>query len=143
MANQIQMLMYEGYLAGDPEMRYTPSGKPVTNFRMGSNRKYNTADGREVKETTWLKVAAWGKLAEIVNQYCGKGSHVIVTGLLRPGENGSPTVFPTRDGGHSASFEVTANSIRILKGKDGATESVAETPEDSNPMGMDDEEIPF
>lgn len=118
MANQIQMVMYEGYLADDPEMRVTPQGKNVTNFRMGSNRQYKTADGTVVKETTWLKVTAWGKLGEIVNSYCGKGSHVVVTGILRVGENGSPTVYELKAGGHGASYEITANEVRILKGKD-------------------------
>ncbi len=120
MASQIQMVMYEGFLAEAPEMRFTPSGKGVTNFRMGSNRKYKTADGKEVKETTWLKITAWGKLGEIVNQYCDKGSHVIVTGTLRGGENGSPVVYDLKNGGHGASFEITANEVRILKGKDNA-----------------------
>jgi single-strand DNA-binding protein len=135
MANQIQMLMYEGFLAEDPEMRFTPSGKSVTNFRMGSNRQYKTADGETKKETTWLKVTAWGKLGEIVNQYCGKGSHVVVTGILRVGENGSPTVYELKNGGHGASYEVTATQVRILKGKDNAA------PADNTPT--DDEELPF
>jgi len=117
MANQIQMVMYEGFLADDPDMRFTPSGKGVVNFRMGSNRKYKTSEGKEVKETTWLKISAWGKLAEIINNYCAKGSHVIVTGSLRVGENGSPNVYELKNGGHGASYEITANEIRILKGK--------------------------
>jgi single stranded DNA-binding protein len=135
MANQIQMLMYEGFLAEDPEMRYTPSGKSVTNFRIGSNRQYKTGDGTAVKETTWLKVTAWGKLGEIVNQYCGKGSHVVVTGILRVGENGSPTVYELKNGGYGASYEVTATQVRILKGKDNVA------PADSSPT--EDEELPF
>jgi len=118
MANQIQSLQYEGFLAEDPEMRYTPSGKTVTNFRMGSNRQYKNSQGEVVKETTWLKVTTWGKLAEIVNQYCDKGSWVIVTGILRVGENGSPTVYELKNGGWGASYEVTANEVRILKGKE-------------------------
>lgn len=136
MANQIQMLMYEGWLAEDPEMRFTPNGKNVTNFRMGSNRQYKAGDGSIVKETIWLKVTAWGKLGEIVNQYCGKGSHVIVTGILRAGENGSPTVYELKNGGHGASYEVTANEVRILKGKEASGENSA-------PSIQDDEDIPF
>jgi len=134
MANQIQLVMYEGYLADDPELRFTPTAKAVTNFRMGSNRKYRNAEGEEVKETTWLKITAWGKLAEIVNEYCGKGSHVIVTGSLRVGENGSPTVYELKSGGHGASYEITANQVRILKGKTVDSEASAEP---------DDNTIPF
>lgn len=116
MANQIQMVMYEGYIAGKPDMQYTPKGTPVTNFSMGSNRSFKNAEGETVKETTWLKISAWGKLAEIVNQYCDKGVHVIVTGRLR-GKNGSPEVFERKDGGHGANFELVASEIRILNSK--------------------------
>lgn len=135
MANQIQALEYEGYLVADPEMRYTPSGKPVTNFRIGSNRQYKTADGEVVKETTWLKIATWGKLAEICNSYLAKGSHVIVKGILRVGANGSPEVYQLRDGNWAASYEVTANEVRILSGKTRT--------EDEVPVSEDDNEIPF
>jgi len=133
MANQIQLVMYEGYMADDPDMRYTPDGKAVVNFRMGSNRKYKKADGKEIKETIWLKISAWGKLAEIVNQYTAKGSHVVVTGILRAGENGSPNVYELKSGGHGASYEITANEVRILKGKE----------REDNPEEDTEEDIPF
>lgn len=136
MANQIQMVMYEGFLAAEPEMRYTPSGKAVTNFRMGSNRQYKNSEGEVIKETTWLKITAWGKLGEIVNSYCGEGSHVIVTGILRVGENGSPTVYELKNGGHGASYEITANEVRILKGKDNGARTAQGDPTVSD-------EIPF
>lgn len=135
MANQIQLVQYEGFLADEPEMRYTPSGKGVTNFRIGSNHSYkNSTTGEQVKETTWLKITAWGKLGEIVNQYCGKGSHVIVFGRLRAGENGSPTPYQLKSGDWAASFEITASDVRIIKGKDNATPPVE---------SVDDSDIPF
>lgn len=141
MANNIQLVMYEGFLAEDPEMRFTPSGKNVTNFRIGSNRQYKTADGTVNKETTWLKVTAWGKLGEIVNQYCGKGSHVIVRGFLRVGEKGSPTVYQLKSGDWGASYEITADEVRIIKGKDNVAatgDNVAATREPE-----DNSDIPF
>jgi len=138
MANQIQLVMYEGFLADEPDMRVTPAGKNVTNFRIGSNRQYKTADGTVVKETTWLKIVAWGKLGEVINQYCGKGSHVIVTGTLRGNKEGNPSTYEMKNGNWGASFEITANEIRILKGKDGAFDTAAPT---SAPA--DDSDIPF
>jgi len=126
MANQIQKVTYEGFLADDPEMRFTPNGKNVTNFRIGSNRQYKDSAGTVVKETTWLKITAWGKLAEIVNQYCGKGSWVIVEGYLRTGEGGNPAVYELKSGGFGASYEVTANAVRILKGKENAAVKTGE-----------------
>ena len=135
MANQLQLLIYEGFLAADPIMRYTPKGQAVTNFRIGSNHSYKNGEGEQVKETTWLKVTCWGKLGDIINQYCAKGSWVIISGRLRVGENGSPTPYKLDSGEYAASYEVTANEVRILKGKDGAV--VAEVKADP------EEEIPF
>lgn len=139
MANQLQKLIYEGYLTADPELRFTPAGKEVCNFRIGSNRSYKTAEGEVVKETTWLKITAWGKLGEIVNKYCGVGSHVIVTGILRVGKNGSPTVYQMQNGEYASSYEVTAEEVRILKGKDNVT---AEGAENSAPA-EDNSDLPY
>lgn len=47
-----------GNLGKDPEMKYTPSGQPVTNFSVASNRSYNDAAGQPVKETIWFRVTA-------------------------------------------------------------------------------------
>ena len=130
MASQMQVLIYEGHMGSDPEMRYTPGGKAVTSFSMASNSSYKSADGEVVKNTIWLRITAWNKLAEIVNQYCQKGSHVIVTGTLKAGPNGSPTVYQNRSGDMAASFEVTASSIRILDFNNQREEVSAESEED-------------
>lgn len=114
MASQIQRVEYEGYLVADPEMRFTPSGQAVTNFRIGSNREWKNQAGEKQKETTWLKVTAWGNLAEIVNNYCKKGYHVIVFGRLKPDANGNPSTFQRNDGTTGSSFELTAQEVRIL-----------------------------
>ena len=137
MANQIQELKYEGYLAEAPEMRYTEGGTAVCNFRIGSNREYKKKDGQKVKETTWIRVTAWGQLGEIVNQLCDKGSHVIVSGFLRPGENGSPAVYELKNGGYGSSYEVIAEKVRVIKGRD-SVES-----EDRVIAAPGDDELPF
>src|SRR5512137_2572481 len=112
MANQIQKVMYEGFLGSEPEMKFTAQGKAVCNFRIGSNHQYKNGDGKVIKETTWLKITAWEKLGEIVNTYCGKGSHVIVEGRLRVGENGSPTPYQLSTGEWRANYEITADNVR-------------------------------
>src|SRR5437762_13316862 len=65
-----------------PEMRYTANGAPVTNFSMATNRIWQGQDGERRKETDWHRVAAWGRLAEVVNQDMGKGKRVRVIGRL-------------------------------------------------------------
>lgn len=135
MANHIQWMMYEGFLAADPDSRFTDGGNAVTNFRIGSTHQYRKGD-EVVKETTWIKVVAWGKLGEIVNQYCAKGSHVVVIGRLRPGKGGNPDTFTLKSGDAGASFEMTATEVRIIKGKSDAGESAPATP-------AGDEDFPF
>ncbi len=83
-----------GNLGRDPEMRYTPTGQAVTSFSVASNRKYTTASGEQRDETEWFDVSAWGKLADLCNQYLTKGKHVYVEGILRSqsweGQDGAP-----------------------------------------------------
>jgi single-strand DNA-binding protein len=75
--------MIIGHLGRDPEMRYTPSGRPVTTFSVATSRSWNTADGERRSETEWFNVVAWGSLAEICKQYLTKGQQVYIEGRLQ------------------------------------------------------------
>jgi len=109
------MLIVHGNLGRDPEMHYTPSGQAVASFSMAETRTYTNKDGDKIKETTWYRVSAWGKLAEIVNQYLKKGSKVLVEGRLTPDkETGGPRLYQKQDSSWSASFEVTAYTVEFL-----------------------------
>ncbi len=104
-----------GNLGKDPEMRYTPSGQAVTSFSVASNRKYTSSNGEQVNETIWFRISAWGKQAEICNQYLKKGSKVLVEGRLTPDKNtGGPRIWQKQDGTSGATFEVTASTVRFL-----------------------------
>src|SRR5512135_3904379 len=104
-----------GNLGRDPEMRYTQSGQPVTSFSVACNRKYTGGDGQKVEETYWFRVSAWGKQAEVCNQYLKKGSRVRVEGRLTPDKNtGGPRIWQKQDGTSGSSFEVTAGTVRFL-----------------------------
>ena len=59
-----QTTIVVGYLGRDPEMRYTSSGVPVTNFSIATTRKWTSQDGTPGEKTTWFRVTAWRKLAE-------------------------------------------------------------------------------
>ena len=127
-----------GNLGQDPEMRYTPSGQAVTNFNVATSRKYTSSDGNQVKETVWFRVSAWGKTAEVSNQYLKKGSKVLVEGRLNPDpETGGPKLWNRQDGTAAASYEITAGTVRFLSSRAedesgytaGETQSISE-PED-------------
>src|SRR5512146_400034 len=96
-----------GNLGKDPEMRYTPSGQAVTSFSVATSRKYTNASGEQVTDTAWFRVSAWGKQAEVCNQYLKKGSKVLVEGMLTADKStGGPRIWQKGDGTSGASFEV-------------------------------------
>lgn len=72
-----------GNLGRDPEMRYTPGGRPVTSFSVAVSRTWTSAEGERHEETEWFNVVAWGNLAEICNAHLSKGQQVYVEGRLQ------------------------------------------------------------
>jgi len=130
-----------GRLGADPEMRYAPSGQPVANFPVATNRKYKNAAGETVKETTWFKVSAWGKLAEACNSYLHKGSQVYVEGrLVADPATGNPRIWSRQDGSPAASFEIHADTVDFLDSKNGEGNGNG-SPAEGAPA--DEGEIPF
>lgn len=79
----LNKVMIIGNLGRDPEMRYTPSGSPVTNFSVAVSRQSRTPEGEQREETEWFNVTCWDRQAEIANQYLAKGRQVYVEGRLR------------------------------------------------------------
>jgi single-strand DNA-binding protein len=77
--NRVEIM---GNLGADPEMRYTPTGRAVTNFRVAVGRRWRNTEGQPQEKTEWFRVVAWGSLAEICNQYLQKGAPVYVAGRL-------------------------------------------------------------
>ena len=130
-----QTLILIGNLGKEPEMRYTPSGQPVTTLSVATNRRYSGANGQPVKETAWFRVTVWGKQAETCNQFLHKGSKVLVEGRLTPDpDTGGPRVWEN-NGKHGASYEVTASTVRFLSGR--------EDGEEGDAAGVPDNDIDF
>jgi single-strand DNA-binding protein len=78
--NQLILL---GNLTRDPEMRYLPSNTPVVEFGLACNRRYKDAQGQDKEEAMFIDCAAFGKQAEIINQYCHKGDLLFIQGRLK------------------------------------------------------------
>ncbi len=141
-----QHLTIIGNLGRDPEMRYTPSGTPVTNLNVATNRVYKDANGQQVKETTWFRVSVFGKMAENCAQYLQKGRMVLVEGRLTPDKStGGPRVWDKQDGTKGASFEVFATNVKFMPSGQRAEGGPPVTDEEiaGAPETMGDEEIPF
>jgi single-strand DNA-binding protein len=130
MSRGLNKIMIIGRLGRDPEMRYTPSGRPVTTFSVATSRSWNTSDGERRSETEWFNVVAWGSLAEICNQYLVKGQQVYVEGRLQTRN------WEDNDGKRHSSVEIVANEMIMLGDRRGPNDE--EQPEDS-----EEDEFPF
>jgi len=108
MSRGLNKVMIIGHLGRDPEMRYTPSGRPVTTFTVATSRTWSTGDGERHSETEWFNVVAWGNLAEICKQYLTKGQQVYVEGRLQTRR------WEDNEGVKHTSVEIVANEMMIL-----------------------------
>ncbi|MCY3903835.1 MAG: single-stranded DNA-binding protein [Caldilineaceae bacterium] len=104
-----QQITLIGNLGRDPEMRYTPSGTPVTSFNVAVNRSWTGQDGQRQDKTTWFRISAWQRLAETCNQFLTKGQRVLVVGEVE-----EPSTWTDREGNTRASLEVRARTVRFL-----------------------------
>ncbi|MFZ0547741.1 MAG: single-stranded DNA-binding protein [Candidatus Promineifilaceae bacterium] len=141
-----QKLIIIGNLGTDPEMRYMPDGTAVTNFSVATNRGWTDSRSGESKdETTWFRVSVWGRQAESTNQYLSKGRRVLVEGRLRPDpQTGGPRLWTAQDGTVRSSFEITAENVRFLGGRDDSGGGDYEDGGDYNsPAAQEEDEIPF
>jgi single-strand DNA-binding protein len=133
-----------GYLGRDPEIRYTPQGTAVCNFTVATTEKKKDRAGEAQDVTTWFRISAWGRQAEVANQYLSKGRQVYVEGRLRLEE------YTDRDGNRRQSLEVSATDLHFLgsRGDTAAATTQAAgstfTPHDGEPPEHStDEDIPF
>jgi single-strand DNA-binding protein len=83
MARGLNKVMIIGYVGREPEMRYTPSGRPVTSFSVATDRNWTTSNGQRHSETDWFHVVSWGNLAEVCKQLLVKDLRVYIEGRLQ------------------------------------------------------------
>ena len=72
-----------GNLTRDPQLSYTPSNTPVCEFGMATNRKWRDREGNSREEVCFVDLVAYGRPAEVINQYMTKGGSLLVEGRLR------------------------------------------------------------
>jgi single-strand DNA-binding protein len=111
-----------GYLGRDPELRYTPQGTALCKMSIATTEKRKNVAGEMEEHTTWFRVTAWGRQAELANEYLAKGRQVYIEGRLRLEE------YTDREGQKRFSAEVSATEIQFLGHRTEVTSAVA--PED-------------
>lgn len=78
--NRVQLI---GYLGKDPESKFTPTGKKVTQFSVAISNRWKSKEGDAKEYTEWVNIEAWGRLGEVCSEYLKKGSLVFVEGRLK------------------------------------------------------------
>jgi single-strand DNA-binding protein len=109
--NRVMLL---GNLTRDPQMRYLPSQTPVTDFGLACNRKFKTASGEQREEVLFVDCSAFGRQAEVINQYCTKGKPIFVEGRLK-----YDTWDDKNGGGKRSKLTVVVENFQLLGGRDG------------------------
>lgn len=132
-----QEITLVGNIGSEVQMRYTPSGVPVSSFSLAVNKSWNDQEGNRQQKTTWFRVSAWRKLAEITAEHLTKGRQVLVVGEMQDAH-----AWTDKEGKPQASLEVTAQTIRFLGSRpESETDETPQT-EKSHPI-LEEEEIPF
>ena len=120
-----------GNLTRDPQMKYLPSQTPVTEFGLACNRKFKTATGEQREEVTYVDCTAFGRQAEVINQYCTKGRPLFIEGRLKfdswEDKNG---------GGKRSKLTVVIESFQLLGGRPGEGQGGGEAAESGEPSGQ-------
>jgi len=102
-----------GNLTRDPQMKYLPSQTPVAEFGLATNRRFKSQSGEEKEEVTFVDCAAFGKQAEVINQWCRKGKQLFIEGRLK---------FDSWDdkngGGKRSKLSVIVEQFQFVGGRD-------------------------
>lgn len=111
MSKDLNKCQFIGRLGKDVEIRYTPSGTACASFSLAVGDDYKDKSGRKVEQTEWVKISAFDKLAEIMNQYLKKGSLIYIEGKMK-------TRSYEKDGVKVYSTEIIADQMQMLGGND-------------------------
>lgn len=135
MANSENLVVLIGNVGKAVEMRYSPSGNPVSTFSLATNRKYTDGSGQVKEETDWHNITVWGKPAEFCNQYVQKGSTVYVQGRIHYRS------WDGQDGQKHYRTEIIANKVSLFDKKPINNDKVESQEE---PQGdIEPNDIPF
>jgi single-strand DNA-binding protein len=139
MSRGLNKVMIIGHLGRDPEMRYTPSGRPVTTFSVATSRSWKSADGEQHSETEWFNVVAWGSLAEICKQYLSKGRQVYIEGRLQTRR------WEDDDGNKRTTTEIVAKEMVMLgeRRRDKEKDTEEDLPDSFSDEENIEDEFPF
>ena len=144
MSRDLNQCNFIGRLGNDPESRDLPSGESVCNISLAVGDDYKDKQGQKVEQTEWVRVSAFGKLAEIMQQYLKKGSKVYISGKMktRKWEKDGQTMYSTDiKASEMIMLDPKGDSSSVAPSSTAVTESRA--PEASAGGGSFEDDIPF
>jgi single-strand DNA-binding protein len=138
MSRDLNKCAFIGRLGNDPEIRSMPNGTAVANLSLAVGDDYKDKQGNKVEQTEWIRVSAFGSLAEVIGKYLHKGSKVYIEGKMK-------TRKYEQDGITKYATEINANEMYMLDGKpDGQSQQPRNAPPQSGGPDDDfDSTIPF
>jgi single-strand DNA-binding protein len=104
----VNKVILVGNLGSDPQVRYTPGGQAVANFNIATSERFNNKAGEKEERTEWHRIVAWGKLAEICQQYLKKGKQVYIEGRLQTRQ------WEDQQGQKRQTTEIVAQTMQML-----------------------------
>lgn len=150
MAGSLNKVMLIGNLGSDPEVRNTPNGATVANFRLACTESWKDQSGQKQERTEWVTVVAWRQQAELAKRFLRKGSRVYVEGKLQTRQ------WEDRNGGGKRyATEVLCDRFMMLYGKPAGEENAgrrgrraegeghAQDHDTGSAAGSDDDDLPF
>lgn len=123
-----------GRLTAQPELTQTPSGKQLTRVTIAVNRRFKSENGE--READFIPVVFWGKTAEMLVSYGGKGSLISLDGELR-------TRKYEKDGSNHYVTEVLGNNFQLLESRAQRAMRENKAGEDLTDLILEEEELPF
>ena len=114
MAGGVNKVILIGNLGADPEVRFTPGGQAVANFRIATSESWQDKNGQKQERTEWHRIVVWGKLAELCGEYLKKGRQCYIEGRLQTRE------WTDKENKKNYTTEVVANTVQFLGSRDGA-----------------------
>lgn len=112
MANDLNRCEFIGRLGKDPEIRYSSDGKPIANFSVACGSSWKDKNSGEKQESTeWIRLVAFGKLAEIIGSYLHKGSQIYIAGRMQTRK------YQDKEGKDRYTTEIVADQMQMLGGR--------------------------
>lgn len=147
--SSLNKAMIIGRLGADPEVRYTQSNTAVANLSVATTERYKDKNGEQQENTEWHRIVAWGRLAEICQEYLKKGSLAYFEGRIETRQ------WEDKDGQKKYTTEIKAFNMQMLdsRGDSGGSSAAASKKSNNEPMGSNvnidnnfddmDDDLPF